>query len=59
MSYSSSQTYNDILSNTKDKMRRYPDSNSRVSFEYVPGVPDRLRSFLRRMESGGIGFEQY
>ncbi len=59
MSYSSSQIYNDILANTKDKLRKDPNSNSRMSFEYMPGVPDRLRSFLRRMESGGIGFEQY
>jgi hypothetical protein len=57
MSYSSNQMYNDILSNTKDKLRRDPNANSRVDFEYMPGVPDRLKSFLRRMESGGIGFE--
>ncbi len=59
MSYSSSQVYNDILANTKDKLRRDPNANSRTDFEYIPGVPDRLRSFLRRMESGGIGFEEY
>ena len=59
MSYSSSQTYNDILANTKDKLRKDPNSDSRVSFEYMPGVRDRLRSFLRRMESGGLGFEEY
>lgn len=57
MSYSSNQMYNDILTNTKDKLRRDPNANSRIDFEYMPGVPDRLRSFLRRMESGGIGFE--
>ena len=59
MSYSSNQAYNDILTNTKEKLRRDPNANSRIDFEYMPGVPDRLRSFLRRMESGGLGFEEY
>ncbi len=57
MSYSSNQAYNNILSDTKDKLRRDPKATSRINFEYMPGVPDRMRSFLRRMESGGIGFE--
>ena len=59
MSYSSNQAYDDILTNTKEKLRRDPNANSRIDFEYMPGVPDRLRSFLRRMESGGLGFEEY
>ncbi len=59
MSYSSNQTYNNILSNTKDKLRRDPNASARIDFEYMPGVPDRLRSFLRRMESGGLGFDEY
>ena len=59
MSYSSNPEYNDILTNTKEKLRRDPNASARIDFEYMPGVPDRLRSFLRRMESGGLGFEEY
>lgn len=59
MSYSSNPTYNDILTNTKEKLRRDPNATARINFEYMPGVPDRLRSFLRRMESGGLRFDDY
>lgn len=59
MSYSSNPEYNDILTNTKEKLRRDPNASARIDFEYMPGVPDRLRSFLRRMESGGLGFDEY
>ena len=59
MSYSSNLTYNDIISNTKEKQRRDPNANSRVDFEYILGVPDRVQRFIRRMESGGIGFDEY
>lgn len=59
MSYSSNLTYNDIISNTKEKQRRDPNANSRIDFEYIIGVPDRVQRFIRRMESGGIGFDEY
>lgn len=59
MSYSSNMTYNDILSNTKEKMRRDPKANSKIGFEYILGVPDRVQRFIRRMESGGISFDEY
>jgi len=59
MSYSSNPEYNDILTHTKEKLRRDPNASARIDFEYMPGVPDRLRSFLRRMESGGLGFDEY
>ncbi len=59
MSYSSNLTYNDIISKTKERDRKDPKSNSRVEFEYMLGLPDRLQRFLRRMESGGAGFEEY
>lgn len=59
MSYSSNLTYNDIISNTKDKDRRDPKAKSRDDYEYMLGLPERLTRFLRRMESGGIGFEEY
>jgi len=59
MSYSSNLTYNDILTNTKERDRKDPKSNSRLEYEYMPGLPDRLQRFLRRMESGGTGIEEY
>ncbi len=59
MSYSSNQTYNDLLSNTKEKMRRDPKATARVDFVYMLGLRDRLLNFLRRMESGGMGSEGY
>jgi hypothetical protein len=58
MSYSSNLAYNDILSNTKEKLRKDPSATSRMSFEYMLGVRDRLQRFIRRMESGGMSFDQ-
>jgi len=59
MSYSSNLTYNDLISNTKEKIRRDPRANSRVDYMYMLGLPDRLQRFLRRMESGGMDAENY
>ncbi|MFZ2286855.1 MAG: hypothetical protein WAV93_07715 [Bacteroidales bacterium] len=59
MSYSSNQSYNDLLSNIKEKTRRDPRANSRVDYVYMLGVRDRLLNFLRRMESGGMASESY
>ncbi|MRR20330.1 hypothetical protein EG827_09080 [bacterium] len=53
MSYSSNLTYNDILSNTKEKARRDPKATARVDYVYMLGLRDRLLNFLRRMETGG------
>ena len=57
MSYSSSDSYNALLAGIKDKVRKDPKSNSQVEYEYMIGPRDRLIRFLRRMESGGKGFE--
>ncbi|MFN2314253.1 MAG: hypothetical protein ABR531_07325, partial [Bacteroidales bacterium] len=54
MSYSSNQTYNDLLSNTKEKARKDPKATSRVDYVYMLGLRDRLLNFLRRMETGGL-----
>jgi len=59
MSYSSNLTYNDLLNNTKDKMRRDPDANSRVSYEYMLGPPDRVQRFIRRMEGTGTALDEF
>ncbi|MCU0378287.1 MAG: hypothetical protein MUC78_08505 [Bacteroidales bacterium] len=53
MSYSSNPTYNDLLTNMKEKDRKDPKANSRTPYEFMVGLPDRLNRFLRRMESGG------
>ncbi len=53
MSYSSNSTYNDLLTNMKEKDRKDPKANSRVPYEFMIGLPDRLSRFLRRMEGGG------
>jgi hypothetical protein len=57
MSYSSNDPYNVLLGGIKDKLRKDPKSNSQVEYEYMIGPRDRLIRFLRRMESGGKGFE--
>jgi hypothetical protein len=57
MSYSSNLTYNTLLRDMKEKLRRDPRSTSRVTYRYTIGLPDRLKTFLRRMESGGKGSE--
>ncbi len=59
MSYSSNLTYNDLISNTKEKLRRDPKANSRVDYMYMLGPSDRLQRFLRRMESGGMDADNY
>ena len=57
MSSSSNQAYNALLSGLKENVRRHPDSNVRVPYKYMIGLPDRLSRFLRRMEGGGIDDE--
>jgi hypothetical protein len=57
MSYSSNTSYNALLGGIKDKLRKDPKSNSQVEYEYMIGPPDRLTRFIRRMESGGKGYE--
>jgi hypothetical protein len=57
MSYSSNTSYNALLGEIKDKLRKDPKSNAQVEYEYMIGPPDRLTRFIRRMESGGTGFE--
>lgn len=59
MTYSSSDEYNELIGNVKDKQRRDPRSGSRARFEYMQGIPERVRSFVRRMESGGMSDEIY
>jgi hypothetical protein len=58
MSYSSNLTYNDLLRNTKDKLRKDPESNSRVGYEYMLGLPDRLQRFIRRMDGSASALDQ-
>ncbi len=57
MSYSSNDSYNVLLGGIKDKLRKDPKSNAQVEYEYMIGPRDRLIRFLRRMESGGKGYE--
>lgn len=55
MSYSSNTDFNALITDTKEKLRKDPRSNSRLEFKYTIGVPERLQRFIRRMESGGAG----
>jgi hypothetical protein len=57
MSYSSNTSFNALMTDTKEKVRKDPRSNSRVGFRYTIGLRDRLQRFIRRMESGGTGNE--
>lgn len=59
MSYSSNLTYNEVISKTKDRDRRDPKAASRGDYEYMLGLQDRLRSFIRRMERGVTGYNEY
>ncbi len=52
MSLSSNRAYDDIITGLKESARKHPDSNSRVPYKYMIGLPDRLGRFLRRMEGG-------
>ena len=58
MSYSSNMSYNDLLSSIKERQRKDPDARGGSSFQYMVGLPDRLERFLRRMESGGTGYDE-
>jgi hypothetical protein len=57
MAYSSNISFNALMTDTKEKVRKDPRSNSRTEFRYTIGLPDRLQRFIRRMESGGAGNE--
>ncbi len=43
--------YNTLISNTKQNLRKHPDSSVRVPYTYMIAVEDRLARFLRRMTS--------
>ena len=58
MSYSSNMSYNDLLSSIKEKQRKDPGARGGSEFQYMIGLPDRLERFLRRMESGGTGYDE-
>ncbi|HUW91942.1 MAG TPA: hypothetical protein VMV74_02165 [Bacteroidales bacterium] len=58
MSYSSNLTYNALLNNLKDNVRKHPDSNTKVPYKYMIGLQDRLARFLRKMENGGFSDEE-
>jgi len=58
MSYSSNENYNTLLGEIKEKQRKDPKSSTRTGeYEYMVGLRDRLNQFLRRMESGGKGYD--
>jgi len=54
MSLSSNRAYDDIITSLKESARKHPDSNARVPYKYMIGLPDRLGRFLRRMEGGMV-----
>ena len=41
--------FNKLISSTKVKDRRHPDSSVRIPYTYMIAVEDRLSRFLRRM----------
>lgn len=57
MCYSSNTAFNSLMTDTKEKLRKDPRSNSRVEFRYTIGLRDRLQRFIRRMEGGSAGNE--
>ena len=59
MSYSSNLTFNDIITNTRERHRRDPASSSRLGFEYMPGLRDRMQQFIRRMENRGTALDEF
>jgi hypothetical protein len=56
MTQSGNNSYNILIANTKQNLRKHPDSSVRTPYIYMISVEDRLGRFLRRMtepENGG------
>jgi hypothetical protein len=51
MTHSGNNSYNTIISSTKQNDRKDPNSSVRVPYSYMIAVQDRLARFLRRLES--------
>jgi hypothetical protein len=51
MTQSGNNSYNSIITGTKQNDRKDPKSSLRVPYSYMIAVEDRLARFLRRMAS--------
>jgi hypothetical protein len=58
MTQSSNSEYNSIITNTKLKDRRHPESTTRTPYTYMIAVENRLSRFLSRMSNDGPVEEQ-
>jgi len=52
MAQAGNNNFNTLLSTTKLKYRKHPDSSVRMPYTYMISVEDRLGRFLRRMAGG-------
>ena len=52
MVLSNNASYNSLIANAKQRVRRIPRKISREPYSYMLAVKDRLQRFLRRMEEG-------
>ncbi len=59
MAQSGNRNFNTIISETKQKERKHPESNTRVPYTYMIAVEDRLSRFLGRMEGENLEEEPY
>jgi hypothetical protein len=57
MAQAGNDNFNQAINKVKPNSRRDPRSNSRVEYTYMVAVDDRLRRFIRRMESGDEGMD--
>jgi len=54
MAQAGNANFNNLLTAMKEKDRKHPEASVRVPYSYMIAVDDRLKRFLRRMESNGM-----
>jgi hypothetical protein len=54
MAQANNGTFNNILSTTKQKVRKHPDATVKIPYTYMIAVGDRLGKFLQRMTTDEV-----
>jgi len=58
MTQAGNNAYNALIANTKQNLRKHPDSSVRLPYSYMISVEDRLSRFLMRMTETPVSGEE-
>jgi hypothetical protein len=58
MTQAGNNAYNALIANTKQNLRKHPDSSVRTPYTYMISVEDRLSKFIKRMTETPVSNEE-